>query len=183
MITIVRALERSRTPYMLTGSLVSSFHGEPRATHDVDFVVLLGTESAGLLAAALSKTPYYAAPETVMRAVEGRTMFNVIDPESGIKVDFWLLTEEPFDQSRFARRYQERLLGMDIWVSTAEDTILAKLRWAKLAGGSEKHLTDALRVYEVQHGRLDHVYLEQWVSRLAVDELWRLLLSEARPLE
>ncbi len=39
-------------------------------------------------------------------------------------------------------------------------TILAKLRWAKLSGGSEKQFTDALRVFEVQAGELDLDYLE-----------------------
>jgi hypothetical protein len=37
-------------------------------------------------------------------------------------------------------------MGLEMQVSSPEDTILAKLRWAKLLGGSEKQITDALRV-------------------------------------
>lgn len=48
---------------------------------------------------------------------------------------------------------------------------LAKLRWAKLAGGSEKQFTDALRVYEVQFGKLDIEYLEYWAKQLNVEDL------------
>jgi len=40
-------------------------------------------------------------------------------------------------------------MDTEIWVSSPEDTILAKLRWANLSGGSEKQFIDALRVYEV----------------------------------
>jgi len=64
-------------------------------------------------------------------------------------------------------------------VSSPEDTILAKLRWAKQSGGSEKQFTDALRVYEVQYEKLDIDYLEQWVKKLNVESLWKRLVDEA----
>ena len=41
---------------------------------------------------------------------------------------------------------------------------------------------DALRVYEVQSGALDHVYLEHWVERLELQRLWRRLKREAETL-
>lgn len=64
-------------------------------------------------------------------------------------------------------------------VSSPEDTILAKLRWAKLSGGSEKQFTDALRVYEVQYGKLNIDYLKQWVKKLKVESLWKRIVDEA----
>ena len=106
-------------------------------------------------------------------------MFNIIDVKEGDKVDFWILTDEPFDQSRFSRRYVEEVLGIKLQVSKPEDTILAKLRWAKLSGGSEKQFTDALRVYEVQFGKLDMNYMEYWVKKLGVEPLWKQLKNEA----
>ncbi|MFB0554036.1 MAG: hypothetical protein ACETWQ_12085, partial [Phycisphaerae bacterium] len=60
-----------------------------------------------------------------------------------------------------------------------EDTILAKLRWAKLCGGSEKQFTDALRVYEVQYGKLDLDYIEHWAEELDVKSLWKRITDEA----
>lgn len=100
-----------------------------------------------------------------------------------MKVDFWLLTTEPFDVSRFARRIRTHALGIDLDVSTPEDTILAKLRWSGLSGGSEKAYVDALRVYEVQYGRLDRAYLDEWAARLEVKDLWDRLLREAEPVD
>ena len=38
---IVGALDRVGIEYMLTGSFASSLQGEPRSTHDIDFVVAL----------------------------------------------------------------------------------------------------------------------------------------------
>ncbi len=64
-------------------------------------------------------------------------------------------------------------------VSTPEDTILAKLRWAKLSGGSEKQFTDALRVYEVQFGKLDIDYIMEWAKKLNIELLWKRLKAES----
>ncbi len=38
-------------------------------------------------------------------------MVNLLDTTEGDKADFWILTDEPFDQSRFARKYEENILG------------------------------------------------------------------------
>ena len=51
----------------------------------------------------------------------------------------------------------------------------------KLAGGREKHLYDALRVYEVQFGTLDMDYLAKWLEALALQEYWKHLVQKAAP--
>ena len=57
-----------------------------------------------------------------------------------------------------------------------------KLKWAKASGGSEKQFGDALRVFEVQAGRLDLAYIQHWVRELDVPELWQRLVDEAEPV-
>ena len=106
-------------------------------------------------------------------------MFNLLSLDEGEKVDFWILTDEPFDQSRFARKRTEQVLGVGLKVSSPEDTILVKLRWAQLSGGSEKQFTDALRIYEVQRDGLDLGYLDQWAKQLGVELLWQRVQAEA----
>jgi hypothetical protein len=54
-----------------------------------------------------------------------------------------------------------------------------KLCWAKDCGGSEKQVTDALRALEVQQGKLDLRYLDEWAARLDIVDLWRDLKSRA----
>jgi hypothetical protein len=99
---------------------------------------------------------------------------------SGNKVAFWILRNTEFDASRFSRRQKEEVLGMSVWVTAPEDTILSKLDWAKQSGGSEKQLTDARGVYEVQFYNLSTSYLSAWVERLTVQDLWQRLISEAK---
>ncbi|MGI9951456.1 hypothetical protein V3F56_03755 [Moorellaceae bacterium AZ2] len=168
---VIDTLEKAGIQYMLTGSLASSLQGEPRLTHDIDMVVSIPKSAVNKLLKAFPPPHYHLDRQSIVSAIQEKSMFNLIDVHEGDKVDFWILTEEAFDQSRFARRIATEFMGLKMYVSSPEDTILAKLRWAKLAGGSEKQLTDALRVYEVQSDRLDKEYLQYWAKQLNVEDL------------
>ncbi|RKX76897.1 MAG: hypothetical protein DRP87_10625 [Spirochaetes bacterium] len=176
---VIQALDQAGIKYMLTGSIASSLQGEPRSTHDIDIVISIQKPEAKKLVEAFPPSCFYIDEESVVDAIDKKSMFNLIDVSAGGKVDFWILTYEPFDRTRFQRRIREEFMGLKMMVSSPEDTILAKLRWAKLSGGSEKQFTDALRVYEVQYGELDIDYLDQWVRKLNVESLWKRLLDEA----
>lgn len=164
---------------MITGSVASSLHGEPRSTHDIDIIIAIEKSKAHKLIEALPSPNFYLDEHGILDAISRQNMFNVIDLKTGDKVDFWVLTEEAFDRSRFSRKITEEFMGIEMQVSSPEDTILAKLRWAKLCGGSEKQFTDALRVYEVQYGKLDVDYLEHWAKKLNIESLWKRLMDEA----
>ena len=164
---------------MLTGSVVSSMQGEPRATHDIDVVVAMQGADVERILPVFPPPRYYLDAEDARESIRRASMFNLVDAADGGKVDFWMLTAQAFDVSRFARRVKETILGVAAFVSSPEDTILAKLRWARLSGGSEKQFGDALRVYEVQRPSLDLPYMESWVRELGLSDLWARLLSEA----
>ena len=72
------------------------------------------------------------------------------------------------------------LFGIPVKVSRPEDTILMKLRWAAISGGSEKQFGDAIRVYELQYGRIDDRYMDQWAARLNVVSMLNRIRAEAR---
>jgi hypothetical protein len=179
---VVGVLDAADIPYMATGSVVSSLQGEPRSTHDIDLVVAIRTASVPELIHAFPPPDYYLDDVAASEAIKRKEMFNLLDVTGGDKVDFWVLKDEPFDQSRFSRREPADAAGLRLMVSRPEDTIVQKLRWAEMSGGSEKQFTDALRVYEVQFGRLDLNYMERWAAELGLEALWTRLKSEAQPV-
>jgi len=179
LIKVIQTLEKIGIEYMLTGSIVSSLQGEPRSTHDIDVIVAIQGSAVDQLLESFQFPDFYLNRESVTNAIDEQGMFNLIDVVQGDKVDFWILTNEAFDRSRFSRKYAETFVGIKMQVSSPEDTILAKLRWAKLSGGSEKQFTDALRIYEVQFENLDKDYLEFWVKELGIAPLLKRLKSEA----
>ncbi len=176
---VIQALDQAGIQYMITGSVVSSLQGEPRATHDIDMVIAIEESRVRKFMEAFSAPGYYLDQESILDAIKRQSTFNLIDRAAGDKVDFWILTDEPFDLSRFSRRITEEFMGLRMQVSSPEDTILAKLRWAKLSGGSEKQFMDALRVYEVQFGELDIDYLEKWAKKLGIESSWKRLVGDA----
>lgn len=179
---VAGVLDRAGIPYMVTGSLVSSFQGAPRATHDIDLVVSIEPAAARSLADAFPPPDYYLDEQSIRGAIASGGQFNLLDVSEGDKVDFWMLTNEPFDQSRFARRVIADFNGTRLPISTPEDTILQKLKWAT-AGDyvSEKQFGDALRVYELQFRSLDLAYIEEWAARLRVEFIWERLKRGADP--
>jgi hypothetical protein len=166
----VNALEGAGVGYLLTGSFASSLQGEPRATHDIDLVVEVDARIVDALATAFGTDAYYFDQLAARDALGRGGMFNLLDITSGDKLDFWALTDDAFDQSRFARRVRVPAFGLELTVSAPEDTILQKLKWASAQGGSERQLGDAAGVYAVQRGELDEAYLDAWAMTLGVTE-------------
>lgn len=182
VIRVVEALERASIDYMITGSLVSSFQGEPRLSHDVDLVVALDAMQIDTVLQAFSDDEFYLSKEAIEAAVRTRHMFNLLQVSSGDKVDFWLLTDSAFGAMRFSRKLQEPLFGRPMYLSTPEDTILQKLSRAQQSHGSEKQFHNALRVFEVQFPLLDFAYLNHWAVELEVDDQLRRIECAAEPI-
>ncbi|MBU4173996.1 MAG: hypothetical protein KKB90_09425 [Actinobacteria bacterium] len=176
---LARTLEDAGIDYMVTGAIASSLQGAPRTTHDIDVVVTMKTDDADTLINAFPPPDYYLDKGSIIEAIKRKSSFNLVEVNTGFKVDFWLLTDDPFDQSRFSRKSTEELEELRVYVSTPEDTILMKLKWARMMGGSKKQFTDALRVYELQHGVLDTDYLERWAGELGVKMLLERIREES----
>jgi hypothetical protein len=180
LIHVVAVLEAASIPYMITGSTVSSLQGEARSTHDIDIVIAIHPDSIPALVAGFPAPRYYVDEDSIRDAIAHFHTFNVLDSESGGKIDFWILKPDAFEQSMFQRRYRESALGIEIFVSQPEDTILSKLRWAKMLDGSEKQINDCRGVYEVNFTNLNLDYLRHWARELAVQSLLDRIEREAQ---
>jgi hypothetical protein len=179
---VAAALHSLGISFMLTGSHASSIQGEFRSTHDIDLVVELTLDDVDRLFGAFPLDRFYLSKSAMVEAIRNRQMFNLLETATGEKVDFWILTDDPFDRSRFARRLTVNYEGEKVDVSSPEDTILMKLLWAKKSGGSEKQLYDVVRVYELQAGALNETYLRDWVIALGVEGFWQRVLGQAKPI-
>ena len=131
----------------------------------------------GLMEAFNSKR-FYINMDSVKEAINNNSQFNVLDTEEGDKIDFWILTDSNFDKSRFSRKQKVKLFGFKACMSAPEDTIIQKLLWSKLSGGSKKQYKDAMSVYELQCGNLDVEYMDYWSKELDIEDLYRKMISD-----
>lgn len=166
---IVLLLESKEVPYMVTGSVASSFHGTPRATFDLDIIIDPSETQLDNLLSELGNE-HYVSIAAAEQAFQQRGMFNLIDYATGIKVDFILRKDRDFSQEEFQRRKRSPVMGVDSYVVTAEDSILSKLEWSKMSG-SDRQLTDAMEIYRVNRELIDVAYLRKWAAQLEVTDL------------
>ena len=66
-----------------------------------------------------------------------------------------------------------------MYVATAEDVLLAKLRWANL-GGSERQLQDVAGIVSTQAESLNVGYIARWVHELGLEEQWEAVRERSQ---
>jgi hypothetical protein len=178
---IARALEKLGIVYVVVGSFASSMRGLYRATGDVDILADVRLEHVKPLVAALEDT-FYIDERTVHMAVTQHRSFNAIHFESVFKIDIFIPPESDFSRQQFARRQLERLspdVPQEIYVATAEDTILAKLKWYRAGDEvSDTQWGDVLGIVGMQGSNLDIAYLREHAGKLNVQDLLEKALSE-----
>ena len=167
---LVGGLESAAVPYMLAGSTASSFHGEPRTTHDIDLVVELHGRALPGLRAAFPEDDYYYDDDAALTAVRTERQFNLIDMASGWKADLIIRKRRAFSEEEFRRRSSVEIEGFKVWIASAEDVVVSKLEWS-MKSGSERQLRDVAGVLRLQ-SQLDTKYIDTWVRVLGLEAQW-----------
>lgn len=177
---VLEALRALGVRHYVGGSVASSAHGLPRASVDVDVVAELEPQHVAPLVAALSAA-YYVSDARVRDAVARRRSFNAIHLSTMMKVDVFVSRDRPFDRRAFERsRPAPAEEAAGIPVSSAEDTVLAKLDWYRRGGeASERQWSDVVGVLRAGSA-LDEGYLRQGAAELGVSDLLDRSLEEAR---
>jgi hypothetical protein len=120
----VRPLNRAGIRYVVSGSVAAIFYGEPRLTHDVDFVVFLNADDIQKLIKVFPAKDFYLPPLETMVVETGREHsghFNLIHLDTGFKADLLpvlFIPDEFFDQKanlrsrgNFCRHAQANIVG------------------------------------------------------------------------
>jgi len=99
------------------------------------------------------------------------------------KVDVFITKKRKFDLVQFTRREQQVVANAPerkVYITTAEDIVLAKLEWYRMGGEvSDRQWGDIQGVLKVQGERLDRDYLRYWADDLGVADLLDKALQEA----
>lgn len=154
--------------YMLTGSGAAMFYGLSRSTADLDVVIDLDILDVAPLVDAFGGD-YYVDPEAVFDALERRSMFNIIPLVPGLKTDFILLRDEPFQQVAFSRRRRIDWRGTPVWVIDPRDLVISKLNWAR-DSHSEQQFADVRTIMASGLVEEDDEF-RAWIDRLRLQDV------------
>jgi len=180
LLYVAQVLDELNIPYLVGGSVASSLQGFPRTTNDADIVADIQLDQVPKLFETL-KDQFYIDERAMRMAVLERRSFNAIHFDSVFKIDVYI-PDGAFGQQQIKRRMPETLLPdstQTTYISTPEDTILAKLSWYRRGGEvSQRQLADVAGIIKVQDQRLDVSYLREWADKLNVLDLLEKVLEE-----
>lgn len=158
LLFVASQFRKAGIPLLLTGSLAVSYYGYPRATHDIDFVVITSERIRRKLAAVVS-----AFGNEFMRdsapLMETERLYTLYHTLTAIKVDVWLEQETDFE-NKWKRKRVMTIQDNRIALVSPEDLILKKLSWCKEVW-SDRHFRDCVGIWKVQKGKLDEQYLKK----------------------
>lgn len=159
---ICQILESLQIPYMLSGSVAMNFYADPRMTHDIDIVVEMQDYDVSSFVSMLEDKFYYFK-EGIYEEIRRKGMFNIIDFESGFKVDFIVRKNDLYEQIKFQNRRKANYSNVDLWIISPEDLIISKLQWIQILE-SGKQKSDIRNLLD--NDQLDLEYIKYWCNSL-----------------
>ena len=177
----VETFDKLQIPYMAVDSFSSNVYGTPRATNDADFVVEMTAAAASLSMSRLAQElapDFLLDPQMAFETITATSRQRFQHRASAFMVEVFLLSDDPYDRERFARRIAGNIGGRDVFVPTPEDVVIQKLRWS-LHGQRAKDIEDVRGVLAVQAGRLDLAYIRPWCDEHGTRAVFERLLLES----
>lgn len=180
-IAVFETADRLGVDHMAVGALAAGTYGIPRATKDIDLLVSVN-KKPGLpeLMDGLSEIAEFD-PQCVFDTITwGKRFVGRSRSVPPFKIELFEMLDDPFVESEFSRRGRTfvPILGRDIWLPTAEDVVVQKLRW-----GRSKDLDDARDVLAVQGPEtLDMDYIGRWCAEHGTSARLKDILESLPPL-
>jgi hypothetical protein len=128
MLAVVDVLESRAISYLLVGAFSTNFYGIPRSTKDVDFAIEIGQQSIQTVTRHLGSR-FSLQQQIAFESVTGTAWYIVDVIGTPFKVEFFRIATDEHDRARFARRIHVSWFDRRVWLPTAEDVIITKLRW------------------------------------------------------
>ena len=158
-------LDKKNIEYMLSGSVAMNLYATPRMTRDIDIVINLKKEDTEKFLSVFSGH-YYFNPDTIATEIEKGGMFNILDKETGYKIDFMIKKNSPFRQTEFDRKQRIKVFDFEAWVVSVEDLIISKLIWTQ-THVSERQIQDARNLLVSR--KMDTAYIQKWCKAMKLE--------------
>ncbi|MGI8964467.1 MAG: hypothetical protein ACR2H1_00075, partial [Limisphaerales bacterium] len=171
----VRPLNQAGIRYVVSGSVAAIFYGEPRLTHDVDFIVFLKVSDAKRLGEIFPVSHFYVPPMETLLSEIGREKnghFNLIHLETSFKADLYLTGNDELNAWAFRSQRKINFDGENIAIASPEYVIVRKLEYFR-EGGSEKHLRDIRSMLAVSGEQIDRSVLNEWIAKYELEIQWQ----------
>lgn len=179
---VLDAIESAGIEYMIGGAVAAWAWGEPRSTLDLDLVVNIPLECVSQFSEELKKRDMLVPEKIILdNILEDRVdlPINAIHMYSGYKADLYPVRDgDELRASAFNRRRKVDLgesLG-EVYLHSPEDLIIYKL-WYYSISQQTKHIRDITSIIMTLRDELEIEYIETWVTKKGLLNIWRELLD------
>lgn len=167
-------LDRSGIDHVYIAGYVSILAGRARSTEDIDVLIeAIGEETADELAAKLDEAGFWGAemPLTSMYEMltNGDNIWVAPDDQVTPHIELKFARDE-FDRASLENAITARIGGEAIPIGPLELQIAYKLHL-----GAQKDVEDAVHLYTLFEESLSVARLEEWVTRLGVEDEYERL--------
>ena len=161
---IVQFLNEQQIDYALAGGLAFSALVEPRATMDIDLIVMIKetqlNDFKALLKLEFEPVIIHKAPMHFKQA----TIWRVINLIEGIELIFdFILAESEFLINVIERALEIEFFGTKLKIITLEDLILLKY-----CANRTQDIADLDKIYQTYNDEIDDEYLKAWAKQLNI---------------
>jgi hypothetical protein len=162
--TLCGALETTRTPYALAGGLAYSALVEPRATMDIDVLVLLESGNIRGITAEIEKSYDSVVVHREPMLFNRTRIWRMVCVSAGIEfiIDF-ILADSEFQQQAVRRAKSVEYAGARISILTIEDLVLMKT-----IASRPQDISDLENIKLLMNDSVDWKYVDSWEKELGL---------------
>lgn len=176
LISIAKVLDGLKIDYYVTGGFAVSVWGRPRFTADIDLIVKMSHFEKKEFAAKIHQLfpRGLLDSDQIDSALAQHGEFNFLDPDTGMKIDFWITKNEEFEKNCFENSITKDI-GYKVKFISPENLVLSKLIWFGQTQSS-RHLEDAQTVLDVTP--VSKNLIKSWALKLNLTDEYEKLKFE-----
>ena len=166
-------LNKADIDYAVVGGVAVMFHGVPRTTVDIDFIIEINDEELTAFVDFLNSTGFEASADDLRIALSENSHCTAFYGNSLLRLDIQGVNSL-FDRMTLERAVSVVFMNTTIKLGTAEDTLVNKILFQ-----SEQDLRDALGILFRNREQLDFEYIESTCRMLNILDKWDSFLNDS----
>lgn len=159
-------LNENNLRYVIVGGIAVMYHGVPRTTVDIDFIVDMSKTEIELFISFLQSENFDANIQDMIEALDEHTHCTIFVDESLLRLDIQGVISD-FDRATLERAIKVEFYDTIISLGSVEDTLINKILFA-----SEQDIRDAAGIFARHKDELDFEYIEKTCETLGIDSKW-----------
>lgn len=159
-------LNKNDMRYVIVEGIAVMYHGVPRTTVDIDFILDLDETEIDAFMSYLGQNRFDIEPKAVKELLKDGSYSTAFVGDSLLHLDLQAVNSE-FDRLTVDRAIQVQHLGTKMRLGSVEDTLINKLLFQ-----GEQDLRDALGILTRHEEEIDETYIEDTCRLLGILDYW-----------